>query len=156
MVDWTKHRSVRIGEIYGYIVLLIALLTFLINIDPFVDAVYGVATGSIDYWSCSSHLESFPKYKYELIKSATRASESQTPVYIPDDESIREMMEAEKANEIAKNRLIRRRNLISYTVLEFTCIVLFAWHWIWLRRITRSNGAVPGKSQWEPPASGKT
>ncbi len=139
-------RLVRIGEIYGYIVLLITLLTFLMNVDPFVDAVYDVATASREYWGGSSHLDSFEEYKFELIKSATKASESHTPVYIPDDESIRQMMEAQKTNRIMSTRLRTRGNLIRYSVIQFTCVILFAWHWIWLRRITRNNGGVAGRS----------
>jgi hypothetical protein len=66
-------------------------------------------------------------------------TESETPVYTPDDEALREMYEAEKVDRIASGRLTARRTLTQTTLTMFVCAVLFATHWVWLRRIARNE-----------------
>lgn len=137
-------RLVRIGEIYGYIVCLVALMMFLFSIEPLIGALFDITDPPPSAYS--SNLSSFAKYKMSILRSAARAAESQTSVYIPDDESIREMMEAERMNETVNRRLWARRKLTDSSVTVLICIALFVSHWVWLRRIATNEGGVVGRS----------
>lgn len=76
-------------------------------------------------------------YKMDVFRSLQKGQQSSTPGYVPDDEALRGMYEAAKADRIQSVRLQAKRTLTVNGLLIFVCIILFSTHWIWMRRLGR-------------------
>lgn len=75
-------------------------------------------------------LASFENYKMDLLKSPQRpGEEAKTATYVPDDETIRAMYEAAKAERIQSVRHQSSRSLVTSSLVILISIVLFVAHW---------------------------
>jgi len=83
------------------------------------------------------NLTSFEAYKMDVLGSARAVPEPSTSGYVPDDQTLRTMYEATKADRIQSVRFRAYRSLAVSGLVIVVCIALFATHWIWLRRLAR-------------------
>jgi hypothetical protein len=128
----------RIAQVYGYIVCLVTVLTFLFSVRPLIGAMFDLSDPLHAGGYFPPDLTSFEAYKMDKLKHVAR-TESEMPVHTPDDEALREMYDAEKADRAVSARLDAKRTLTQTMLTMFVCAVLFATHWVWLRRIARNE-----------------
>jgi hypothetical protein len=133
------EKSQKIGaQIYGYTVCLVAVITFLISITTLVNAVIDLSDPLHAGWTQpgSPSLASFENYKMDMLKSSSKGDEKSVSNYVPDDETLRGMYEAAKADKIQSSRHQSNRSIIIDSLLIVICLVLFVTHWRWMKRLT--------------------
>ena len=125
-----KHR---IAQIYGYAICLITVITFLISVTNLVNAIIDLGD---PLYAGRSHpnLASFENFKMDALKSTQKE-----PAYVPDDQTLRAMYEAAKADIIKSVQHRTRRSIIVNSLLSVLCIVFFSTHWMWIRKLSRSE-----------------
>lgn len=129
--------SDKIAKSYGYAVCLITVITFLISVSSLVSAFFDLS----DPLHAKSHLvrdkslASYEVYKMDILKSLRLGGDEGESVYIPDDEAIRGMFEASKEEMISTVTLGARRYITVNGILVLLSIAIFAFHWIWMRRL---------------------
>jgi hypothetical protein len=136
------EKSIKIGpQIYGYTVCLVSIITFLISITAFVNAIINIAdplhSGSTPQGSPS--LASFENYKMDILKTSQKGDEQTKGTFIPDDQTLRAMYEAAKSDKIQFVRHNSNGSLIVSGLLLIICIVLFITHWRWMKNISKSD-----------------
>jgi len=78
------------------------------------------------------NLASYETYRMDVIKSFGENLEM-----LPDDESLRAMYEAAKDDKIQDSRHDSNKSVIVNGMLLFISIILFLFHWRWMRKLTR-------------------
>ena len=119
--------------VYGYAVCIVAVITFLISIAGIIFAVMDLGDplyAARNYNKVS--LASFENYKMDMLKSP-----DEKQAWVPDDDTLKVMYEAEKDDVIRRVRHDSMRSLYINAVLIIICIVLFLTHWRWMRRVGR-------------------
>ncbi|MCK5764519.1 MAG: hypothetical protein KAH26_00985 [Bacteroidales bacterium] len=119
--------------VYGYAVCIVAVITFLISIAGIIFAVMDLGDplyAGRNYNKVS--LASFENYKMDMLKSP-----DEKQAWVPDDETLKAMYEAEKDDVIRRVKHNSMRSLYINGVLIIICIVLFLTHWRWMRRVGR-------------------
>ncbi len=128
MTKLDKHN--RIASIYGYLVCVVAVITFLICLGNLVAATFDLtdplhASGNFEQQRSLSSLEN---YRMDVIGSLPDGQPA------PEAESIRAMYEAARNSQIQSVRLRSMRIITVSGLLILVSVVLFGGHWIWLRR----------------------
>ena len=131
------EKQHKIAHIYGYAVCLVTVITFLISITSLVNAIIDrgdpLHVGGFSR-SGTPSLASFENYKMDVLKSPEKES-----AYVPDDQTLRGMYEASKADKIQSVQHRTRRSIIVDSILIALCAVLFSTHWRWMRKIVRAE-----------------
>ena|SRR5438876_8273129 len=131
----------KVAQFYGYSVCLVAVIAFLVSV--------GTLAGALVEWSDPLHasqyagypqrsLASFETYKMDVLNPQYAGPQSSAPRYTPEDETLRGMFEAARADRIQGIRLQLRRALVSNGLIIVLSAALFAIHWGWLKRLTGS------------------
>ena len=135
------------AKFYGYIVLLVAVITFLISINKFIGSFFDLSDPlhANHYRFMGKSLASFETYKMDILNSPrTNVENLRLPrinipngkaVYIPDDETLKGMYKATKEDRILTVTLSAYRNMTVNGILVVLSIGLFIFHWFWLRKI---------------------
>ena len=84
-------------------------------------------------------LTSFEAYKMDLLMSARADCQSPTPGYVPEDQTLRRMFEAAKADRLQSVKVQAYRSLAVSGLVIIVCIALFVTHWTWVRRLGRAE-----------------
>lgn len=133
----------RMAQVYGYIVCLVAVITFIIclaNIIPsIIDLGDPLHSANMFNPQGASNLASFEIYKMDLMKSSSKNESAELKNFIPDDATIKAMYEAAKADKIQTSLHIARRSIIVNGLVMLTSIILFISHWIWMRRLVKKE-----------------
>jgi hypothetical protein len=122
--------------IYGYSACLVSVITFIICVAGFVNAVIDSSDplhAERDFQKTPS-LASFENYKMDILTS----SEKQ-PSFVPDDNTLRAMYEAAKAEKIRSVKHRTWRDMMVNGLLIIVCVVLFTTHWRWMRRLSKTE-----------------
>lgn len=131
----------RMAQIYGYIVCLVALITFIICLANIIPAIMdlGDPLHAGPAWSNQSQpsLASFENYKMDVLKSTSKEGEQKELSYIPDDQTLRAMYEAAKEDRIATARHGSVRTIVVTSIIIIASIILFITHWMWMRRLMK-------------------
>ena len=132
------ERQQKITQIYGYSVCLVAVITSLIAVASLVDAVFNLSDPlhASGYYG-GMNLASFEAYRMEVTRTPRRVGEPSTPGYVPDEETLREMYGAARADRIESVRFRSFRSLTTQGILLVVCTVFFATHFSWMRRLAR-------------------
>ncbi len=77
-------------------------------------------------------IASFENYKMDMLKSP-----DEKQAWVPDEETLKAMYEAEKDDRIRRVKHDSMRSLYINAALILICIVLFLTHWCWMRRVGR-------------------
>ncbi len=120
----------RLAPIYGYLVCLVTVITFLVCIGNIVAAAFDLsdplhARGNFEEQRI---LSSFENYRMNVLISLPEGQPA------PEDESIRAMYHAARDAQIQTVRLGSMRSITVGGLLVVVSVVLFVAHWIWLRR----------------------
>lgn len=131
----------RMAQVYGYIVCLVAVITFIIclaNIIPsIIDLGDPLHSANMFNPQGSPSLASFEIYKMDILKSASKEETAEKGNYVPDDATLKIMYEAAKSDKIQTSLHVARRSIIVNGLVMLASIVLFTSHWFWMRRLVK-------------------
>lgn len=128
----------RLPQVYGYLVCLVSVITFLVCVGNLVSAAFDLSD-PLHAWGDFEQqrsLSSFENYRMDIVSSVPQGQP------VPDDQSIRGMYDAARDAQIRTVRLRSMRTITVSGLLLLVAVVLFVGHWIWLRRIA---GGGPGE-----------
>ncbi|MDQ3698286.1 MAG: hypothetical protein M3373_09705, partial [Gemmatimonadota bacterium] len=136
----TMARPNLIAQIYGYLVCLIAVITFLISGNSLVGNVINLS----DPMSAQGHgrevLASFELYREDAIARRAGPDRRLADQPVPPDEQLRRMYDAALADRVRIARHQATRSVVTSGLLLLASIALFATHWLWMRRLRRTEG----------------
>ena len=129
------EKKEKAALIYGYAVCLVAVITFIICIAGTVNAVLDLSDPIHAGYNRSGDpsLASFDNYKMDVLKSS--ASEQ---AFVPDEQSLKAMYEAAKDDKIQGAKHRAHKNIMVNGLLIIVSLVLFFFHWKWLRRLPKT------------------
>lgn len=135
------EKPQRMPQIYGYLVCLVAVITVLICAATLVSAILDLGDPlHAGYTPAGTpSLASYDNYRMDILKSVPRDGESTKTAYLPDDQTLRAMYEAAKDDKIQRERHDANRTIIIDIILIVICVVLFAMHWRWMRRLAKAE-----------------
>ena len=152
----TPHASLpvrpsRVQHLYGYAVCLIAIVTFLIAISGFVDALFErgdpLRTGSSQFGYPEPSLTSFEAYRATQQREGAAAA-AVTPGATPapprdtlTTAELRTRYEALRADRIDRVSYEATQRLVRNGLLILLAAGLFAAHWRWLRSLPAHGAA---------------
>ena len=129
------------AQIYGYIVCLVAVITFIIclaNIIPSIIDLGDPLHAGVSYRNVNApSLASFDNYKMDVLKSTQNEGQGAS-AYVPDDQTIKVMYEAAKNDKIQDALHDSRRSIMVDSIIIIVSVILFVTHWIWMRRLRKS------------------
>lgn len=131
------EKPQRMPQIYGYLVCLVAVITFLICASTLIYAIIDLGD-PIHAGFPAPNLASYENYKMDILKSVPKEGESKTS-YIPDDQTLRAMFESAKDDKIQRERHEANRSIVIDSILIVICIVLFVTHWRWMRKFAKAE-----------------
>ncbi len=124
------EKSNRFTHIYGYIICIVSVITFLICITNLVNAILDktdpLHTGYGGY--NTPDMSSFEAYKLDLMKSIQTKDSDQKNI-LPDDKTLRKVYEAVKQDKIDKVMFNSNKTMIVTGLLILICLILFYTHW---------------------------
>lgn len=129
-----KEKSQKIQMVYGYVVCIVVVITFLISITSMVYALMDLTdplNAHRTYGKDAPSLASFDNYKIDIIKSLDPAHEISL-----EDATLQSMYTAAKDDAIAKVVHNSYRSIIVNGLVLFICIILFLTHWMWMRKLS--------------------
>lgn len=136
------EKSKRIiPQIYGYLICVVAVITFLISVGTMVNSILSLSDPIHSGWSAdgTAKLSSYEIYKLDVMKSTRNEKGDTNSAYVPDETTIKAMYEAERADKIQKVKHDSNKQIIVSTILIVLCIVLFATHWRWMRKLSKAS-----------------
>jgi len=129
-----------IAPLYGYLVCVIAVITFLVNVSGFIDASFDrmnpLASGRFQgpYGGSLTSFESF-RATYEGARPTRVAPD---PAGAAGDTlstaELRQRYEALRADQLVMMRHQSTQRLVKHGLLLLVALVLFGTHWMWARR----------------------
>ena len=128
-----KHPN-RIAEIYGYLICLLCVIGFLITTGGLIQALIdkGHPFQSREATYQKESLVSFDYYVLE--KRLAFRTDTTSNTILTDTIALRKMFEEERNNLIEKvNHRIRREIIVNSSIL-FLSVLLFLFHWQWLKK----------------------
>jgi hypothetical protein len=132
----------RMAQIYGYIVCLVAVITFIICLANIIPAILDLGdpmhAGSVFSMQGSPSLASFENYKMDILKSSSKEGEQKDQAYVPDDQTIRSMFEAAKSDKIQTARHQSIRTITVSSIIILVSIALFITHWMWMKKLNKT------------------
>ncbi|HUU28821.1 MAG TPA: hypothetical protein VM123_13505 [archaeon] len=130
----------KITQLYGYAVCLVTVITFLISVSSFVGAIFDLSDPMHGgYYPGGPSLASFENYKMDILKAPQQGQQASATAYVPDDQTLKAMYEAAKADRIQTVKLRAQRTLAADILIVALCIALFTFHWRWMRRLAREE-----------------
>jgi uncharacterized membrane protein YidH (DUF202 family) len=127
------EKQNKIQMIYGYAVCLVAVITLLICVTSFVNAIIDLGDplhAERDFQKTPS-LASFENYKMDILSSSEKELN-----FTPDEQTLRAMYESAKDDKIQSVKHRTNRDLIVNGLLIVLCAVLFTAHWRWMRKLS--------------------
>ena len=135
------NKATPMAQIYGYIVCLTAVITFLICVADMINAISdrGDPMHSQRRSDQAASLASFETYKMDMLRSLPKDGETSKAAYVPDDQALREMYESAKTEKVQTVMHDTRTSIAVDGILIFISIVLFATHWRWIRKLSKAE-----------------
>ena len=135
------EKTQRIAQIYGYLVCLVAVITFLISITQLVNSLIDLGDPIHAGWTPESapSLASYENYKMDILKSTSKQTDSVTAAYIPDEQTLKVMYQAARDNKIQLEKHRAVRAIIIHGLLVLICVVLFVSHWRWMSKLAKGE-----------------
>ncbi len=133
------EKPQKMAQVYGYLVCLTAVITFLICASSLIYAILdlgdplhaGFTPGG------TPSLASYDNYKMDILRSAPKEGDAAKSSYLPDEQTLRAMFEAAKDDKIQRVRHESNRAIIIDSILILICVVLFVTHWRWMRKLAK-------------------
>jgi hypothetical protein len=133
------EKTQRIAQIYGYLVCLVAVITFLISITQLVNSLIDLGDPIHAGWNPADapSLASYENYKMDILKSSNKTNESANAVYVPDERTLQAMYQAARNDKILLEKHRANRTIILNGLLVVICILLFITHWRWMNKLKK-------------------
>ena len=132
----------RMAQIYGYTVCLVAVITFIICIANLIPAIMDLGdplhSGGMFIQSGTPSLASFENYKMDILKASKGDEQKPGSNWIPDDQTLKAMYEAARADRISQANHFSIRSIMVNSLILLISIVLFFVHWVWMKRLSQS------------------
>jgi hypothetical protein len=135
------EKSKKIGaQIYGYIICVVAVITFLICTTTMINAIMNLSDPIHSGWNPAGtpSLASYEIYKMDVLKTTKNENTTTQTSFVPDEPTLRAMYDAAKADKIQSVKHESNRDIIVSCILILICITLFTTHWRWMRKISKS------------------
>jgi hypothetical protein len=131
----------RIAQLYGYTVCLLAVVIALVTFTSILSAVVERGHPLQNEYSFGVTLTSFDAYKatYDRERSAF-PRDTPAPQDTLSDATLHERYDALVADRITSTQYRTTKSLLTNGVLLVIALLLFAFHWRWVRRL---NGLIP-------------
>ena len=133
-----------VALIYGYAVCLVALITLLISVPNMVNSIIDLSDplhgGGYYSQEKQPSLASYENYKMDVLSAPQESGRANQAAYVPDDTTLRAMYEAARADRIAAATHIARRTIIVFGLLTVIAILIFLFHFRWLRSLSKATG----------------
>ena len=133
----------RMAQIYGYIVCLVAVITFIICVSTIIPAIMDLGdplhAQGFFFPAGTPSLASFDNYKMDILKSTKEDDQKTGTNYVPDDKTLRSMFEAARADRISQANHSSIRTIVVSSLIILISVVLFITHWIWMRRLMKKT-----------------
>lgn len=135
-------RASWIAPLYGYVVCVVAVITFLVSVSGFVDAAFDRANplhgrGAF-FGPMGGSFNSFEAFQATDMEQRSTRRYSTGALAPPTDtlttEQQRVRYEALRAGWIAQATYSASQRLVKHGLLIVFAIALFVTHWRWLRR----------------------
>lgn len=127
-----KAKS-KMTQVYGYIVCIIAIITFLISLAGLINSV--IDSGDPLYtWGDTNHLSSFENFKMNALSSGQNEIR-----FNPDDATLKLMYEDAKNHKIKRVQHQTKKSIIVNSLLIVISVILFVIHWRWMKKINKSE-----------------
>ena len=120
-------------QVYATVVCVIAIITMLITIANLVSRYIDKSDPMLSGWQ-DDNLSSFENFKMETMKGI-----GEDQAYIPDDETLREMYDAEREEKLQKAEHRINRDIIVNRLILIIAVILFVIHWILMRRAMKAT-----------------
>ena len=133
------EKTQRIAQIYGYLVCLVAVITFLISISQLVNSLIDLGDPIHAGWTPESapSLASYENYKMDILKWTSKQSEPENTVYIPDEQTLKIMYKAAYDDKVQLEKHRAIRTIIIHGLLALICLILFITHWRWMKKLAK-------------------
>jgi hypothetical protein len=139
------EKQHRMAQIYGYTVCLVAVIAFIICVAGIIPAIMDLSdpmhAGGVFIPGGTPSLASFENYKMDILKNSKSDEQKTGSNWIPEDQVLHSMYEAAKTDRITQANHSSVRTIVVDSLIILICIVLFAFHWIWMRRLTKTINA---------------
>ncbi len=136
-----------VGQIYGYFVCLAAVILVLTSARAVVGALVDLGDPRNATDLTESSLESLEKYRMKVLGSVGARRDGDGPdakvegakaaaaaLYVPDEKALRAMYESEKEARFETTRHLAFRKVFEESLLGAASVLVFAGHWMWLRK----------------------
>jgi len=84
-------------------------------------------------------MASFENYKMDVLKSSYKNGDTSKAAYIPDDQTLHTMFEAEKTDDIQSAQRQAKSIIIVESILVVLSFVFFGTHWRWIRKLAKAD-----------------
>jgi hypothetical protein len=138
------ERPSWIAPLYGYVVCVVAVITFIVSLSGFVDAAferaYPLQSRGGAYGPGGESLTSYESYRATSLERAKAARGPQaTPADTLSTAEMRARYETLRAERIEQGRFFASQRLVKTGLLMLVAIGLFVTHWRWVRRLKESG-----------------
>lgn len=134
-IKYMEKKS-KMPMVYGYIVCLVAVITFLVTITTLVTSIMDLTDPiHADTYvpAGTPSLASFENYKMDILKSPDKELS-----YTPDDITLKAMYDAAREDKISGVKHRANRSILVSGLLIIISVTLFLTHWFWVRRMTKA------------------
>ena len=133
------ERPGWIAPLYGYVVCVVAVITFLVSLSGFVDAAferaYPLQSRGGAFGPMGESLASYESYRATSVERARAARGPQaSPADTLSTAEMRTSYETLRAERIEQGRFFALQRLVKSALLMLVAIGLFVTHWRWVRR----------------------
>ena len=139
------EKQHRMAQIYGYTVCLVAVIAFIICVSGIIPAIMDLGdpmhAGGIYVQAGTPSLASFEIYKMDILKNSKNDEQKTGANWMPEDKVMHSMYEAAKADRISQANHSSVRTIVVNSLIILICIVLFIFHWTWMKRLTKTISA---------------
>ncbi len=135
--------TIRIQQLYGYLVCLIAIVTLLISVASFTNAVLDLSRpNNAGMYGPESEASSYAAYRLTQLERTTAVQEKTGRTdLIPTDSAMRADFDSQRATREVYERWSNKKSIITSALMIIVAFVLFMIHWRWLRTLTRQPEA---------------
>lgn len=136
-----EGRRLDVGQVYGYVVCLVAVLACLSGTVRLAGAILDIR--ELEYvpsFERGPSLVSFGAYRIDLLSRLGNAAGNggAAASLIPPDSTLQRMFEAERLHRLARGFQASRRAIVVNLVLLVVATLLLAFHWKWVRARERA------------------
>jgi len=127
------RKKTKMSQVYGYIVCVIAIITFLIALGGLITSIMD-SSEPLYTWGDTNNLSSFENFKMNALSSSKNDIK-----FNPDDATLKVMFEDAKNHKIKQVQHQTKKSIVVNSILIILSLVLFFVHWRWMQKIEKQE-----------------